>query len=90
MHLDSLKHCKFFELFLLGDEFLDFFGPFFNIDITALAASDPLLGFELLTSHLFRAWLMLYAVIIPLPIGLLKLIERFKIALKVDEHIKSK
>ena len=70
--------------------FYIFFGPLFNIDITALAASDPLLGFELLFSHLLRAWLMLYAVIIPLPIGLLKLIERFKIALKVEEHIKSK
>ena len=67
-------------------------GPFFKIDITALAASDPLFGFflELDFTLLCRACLIFKAVIIPLPIGLLKFIERFKIVLNVDEHIKSK
>ena len=59
--------------------------------ITAFAASNPLLGFLLnVLLHLCMACLILYAVIIPLPIGLLKVIERFKIELNVDEHIKSK
>ena len=61
------------------------------MDITAFAASDPLLGFFLsVFLHLWRAWLILLAVIIPFPIGLLKVIERFKIEVNVDEHIKSK
>ena len=54
------------------------------MDMTALAASDPLFGFLLIVLlHLCRACFILYAVIIPLPIGLLKLIDRFKIELKL-------
>ena len=61
------------------------------MDMTALAASDPLFDFLLIVFlHLCLACLMLKAVIIPFPIGLLKLIERFKIELNVDVHIKSK
>ena len=66
-------------------------GPFFKIDITAIAASDPLLGlFELVFLLLCLAWFRLKAVITPFPIGLLKFISRLKIELNNDEHNKSK
>ena len=39
---------------------------------------------------LLIAWFIFKAVIIPLPIGLLKSIDNFKIALNVEEQIKSK
>ena len=65
---------KFFELLLfLEMRFLNFFGPFFKIDITALAASNPLFGFYLILvlPHLSLACFLFKAVIIPFPIGLL-------------------
>ena len=59
------------------------------MDITALAASDPLFGFLLLVLlDLWRACLILLAVIIPFPTGLLKFIERFKIEINVELQIK--
>ena len=57
----------------------------------AFAASAPLFGFlkELLVLLLI-AWLIFKAVITPLPIGLLKSVDNFKIALNVELQIKSK
>ena len=59
-----------------------FFGPLFKIDITALAASNPLLVlFDLTNPHLSLACFILNAVMIPFPIGLLYEIDKFKIDL---------
>ena len=57
--------------------------------MTALAASDPLLGFLVSVLLLLCfAWFKFKAVITPLPIGLLYLIERLKIESNNDEHNK--
>ena len=57
----------------------------------ASAASEPLFGFFFFDKLLlWTACLKFKAVIMPFPMGLLKLTERFKIELNVEKHIKSK
>ena len=69
--------------------FYIFFGPFFKMDITALAASNPLF-LELVLLDLSMACFLLKAVIMQFQIGLLLDIDKFIIASNEDLQIKLK
>ena len=61
------------------------------MDNTAFAASNPLFDFfDFIIPHLSLACFIFNAVITPLPMGLLYIIESFKRVSKVDLQIKLK